>query len=376
MAEILEFSGIAWPNPGMWTQSQSRSIQGPVSGSQRSLAPEVKEDEDAHAHSPRRPSQHDVGLPDGLISRRYPDREDFWANQSMPPPQHRVDTTAAWDQPRSGESNIIRQNGPLADPFLEPHGLSTFISRRGTKRSSEDTPMPDVPIHEQSRTLSGMTGVSYEHKDVPAQNIATHEAIMHQLVEALSPLKSDDDRSHNPTKTLSSGRVFSKPSVTAQARAASRRATGTGVASSRTETEEEFTDDASHKARTKIVSATPCHSVQSKKEGEDNKENTPDHRVAGAEFTHHPSLGANFICTNSTEKLVGSTDSKRKRPLEDVSTAVHHNGVEDPIASSPSKKVSKVFSAEILLKDQSPHTPDGCRAVSGAVSSEVAVARE
>ncbi len=176
MIDILEFSGIAWPNPGMWMQAQSRSSQGPVSGGQRPFVSEVKEDEDAHAHSPRRPSHQGVCVAEGFSSRRYPDLEDYWADQSMPPPPNRA-ATAAWNQSASGESNIIRQNGLLADPFLDARVLGTANTHRENKRSSEDTPMPDVPSSEVSRNLSGMTGISCNQKDAPSTNLASHEAI-------------------------------------------------------------------------------------------------------------------------------------------------------------------------------------------------------
>lgn len=363
--DILEFSGIAWPNPGMWTQAQSHSIQGPVSGAQRPIVPEVKEDEDAHAHSPRRPSQQDVCVPAGFNSRRYPDYEDYWANQSMPPPPARADA-AAWNQPQ--DSDLVRQNGALADPFLEPRGLSTVASRRG-KKSSEDTPMPDVPSYEASRNMSGMTGVRYEHNYSASHDIASHEAIMNQLVEALSPLKSDDGGPHNPTNSPSSGRLFSRPSTAAQARAVSRRVTSSGGPSPITDRKRNVADDNVLRTNIKIISVHPGGSVQSKKEGEDNKENTPDHRVAGADFTRHSSLSANAIRTKSLEKVVEATDSKRKRPLEDTSISVQHKPVDDDsISSSPSKKVSKMASAEVLRKGQSPHTPDGRKEVTGSVS--------
>jgi hypothetical protein len=341
------------------------------SATQRPFMPEVKEDEDAHAHSPRRPSYQDVGAPDGFNTRRNPDYEDYWANQSMPPPQARLDT-AAWNQPQHGESSIIRQNGPLADPFLEPRGLSTVTSRRGLKKSSEDTPMPDVPNCEPIRNISGMTGISYEQKDVPANNIATHEAIMNQLVEALSPLKSDDDGPHGPGNTPSSARVFSKPSASAKGRAASRRLSGSRAVSPGVQKRGKVTGDSGRKASTKVISANPGSSVQSKKEGEDNKENTPDTRVAGADFTRRASLATNVIGNKSSEKIAGSSDSKRKRPLEDVSTSPHRKCNGDSVPSSPSKKLSKMISAEVLRKDQSPHTPEEGRDVGGGVSLRVA----
>lgn len=151
VTDILEFSGIAWPNPGMWTQAQSRSVQGPVSPAHKPLATEVKEDEDAHAHSPRRASQQEVCVPESFNSRRCPDYEDYWANQNLPP-LHRLGDTAAWNQSHPGEQNMVRHNGSLADPFLEPRAQNTLSSRRG-KKSSDDTPMPDVPSYEQGRSL-------------------------------------------------------------------------------------------------------------------------------------------------------------------------------------------------------------------------------
>jgi hypothetical protein len=335
--------------------------------------PDVKEDEDAHAHSPRRPSHEDVCIPGGLATGPYPDHEGHWANQSMPPPQNRFDATA-WNQSQQGDSDIIRQTGPLADPFLEPRGPSTATFRRGTKKSSEDTPMPDVSSYESSRNITGMTGLSYGQKDMPS-NIATHEAIMNQLVEALSPLKSDDGP-HDTTNTPSSGRVFSRPSAAAEARATSRRVTGAAAGSPGIDQNERNTEDTDGKASIKIISSHPGGSVQSKKEGEDNKENTPDNRVAGADYTGRSSLGANAVGMRSTEKVIGSSDSKRKRPLEEVPNPACRNCIEDSISPSPSKKVSKLASGEFLLKGHSPHTPGEGREVSGGVSLKAAIERE
>lgn len=176
---------------------------------------------------------------------------------------------------------------------------------------------------------------------------------MNQLVEALSPLKSDYDGPHNTTNTPSSGRVLSKPSAAAQARVVSRQASSPENGKT-----VQIPDNTGRKASMKIISANPGGPVQSKKEGEDNKENTPETRVIGAEFTRRSSLSAHLISTKSFEKLERSTESKRKRPLEEVPPCNHRNSVDDLTSSSPSKKVSKMTSTEALFKGQSPHTPD------------------
>lgn len=369
--DILEFSGIAWPNPGMWAHAQSRNVQGPVSSAPRALVADTKEDGDAHAHSPRRPSHEDVCSSGGISNKRYLDHEDHWAHQSMAPPSNRLDATG-WNQSQQRESNMIRQNGPLADPFLEPCAPSTATVRRGTKKSSEDTPMPDASSYESSRNITGMTGLGYEQKGMPLHNIASHEAIMNQLVEALSPLKSDDDGPHNTTNTPSSGRVFSRPSAAAQARATTRRVTGPARGSPGTDRNERHTVDTSVVDSTKIISSHPVGSVQSKKEGEDNKENTPDHRVAGADYTGCSSLGHNVIYMKSSERLAGSSDSKRKRPLEEVPDPVCRSSINNSMSPSPSKKMSKGASAECLAKGRSPHTPGEGRELNGGVSLKAA----
>lgn len=363
--DILEFSGIAWPNPGMWAHAQSRSVQGAPSGNQRHIVPEVKEEEDAHAHSPRRPSHGTDCIAGGLATKRYPDFENQWSNLAMPPPQHRSDVTA-WNQSQPGDSNLIRQNGPLADPFLEQRGPTTTGSRRGGKKSSEDTPMPDVPSYEPSKSILGLTGVSYGQKEVTLSGIATHEAIMNQLVEALSPLKSDDDDGpHNPTNTPSSGRMSGKSLVTVRAGPASRRVTGADAASPETDHKGRITGDTSRQVSAKIISSHPAGLVQSKKGSEDQKENTPDNRMPGSDFTGRAYLGVESVGIKSTEKLVGSSDSKRKRPLEEVPCSALHNCIHDSLSPSPSKKVSKVASEEVLFPNHLPRTPEDGREVSG-----------
>ena len=371
--DILEFSGIAWPNPGMWAHAQSRSVQGAPSGAQRPFVPDVKEEEDAQAHSPRRPSHGAVCIPGVLDTKRYPDHENQWANHAMPTPPNRFDATA-WNQSQPGGSNIIRQNGPLADPFLEQRGPTTTASRRGGKKSSEDTAMPDVPSYEPSRSILGLAGISCGLKDVPPTSIATYEAITNQLVEALSPLKSDDNGPHNPTNTPSSGRLSSKPLATARAGTASRRVTGAAVASPGTDQKGGTTEGTNRQVSTKITSSHPVGLAQSKKGGEDQKANTPDNRVPGADFTGRSNLGADSIGMKSTEKLVGSSDSKRKRPLEEVPYSAHNSSVDDSLSASPSKKVSKVASEEeVSLKSHSTHTREERREGSGNMLLEAAI---
>lgn len=356
----------------MWVQAQWRSTQLATGsgGARRTLMTEVKEDEEAHAHSPRRPGDENGCAPDEY-SNRFPDNRAYWPSHYMPPPQSRPND-AAWVQTQQRDADVVRQNGPLADPFLDSAGARTAPSRRRLKRSTEDTPMPDVPASEASRSISGMTGVSYEHKEVAGTiPIASHEAIMNQLVEALSPLKSDDDS--GPPHVASSAPVFSKDSAFAQVSPTSRVEVGTARETPEVGLTEKRTEETSRHASRQFLSADPGGSVHSKKETGDNKENTPESGGAGSDFGRQSSLGG---ITTGTETFTASGDSSRKRPLRDVSASNNPDHATVSTSLSPSKKVSKKTSADALRKDRSPHTPGAGRDMSGGVSLAVAVGSE
>ena len=108
---------------------------------------------------------------------------------------------------------------------------------------------------------------------------------MNQLVEALSPLKSDFDGPHNTPNTPSSGRVLSKPSAAAQARAVSRQASSPENGNT---VQVPDNLNAGRKASMKIISANPGGPVQSKKERDENKENTPETRVLISSTPNQP----------------------------------------------------------------------------------------
>jgi hypothetical protein len=112
----------------------------------------------------------------------------------------------------------------------------------------------------------------------------------------------------------------------------------------------------------KIISEAPCDSVHSKKEAESRKENTPENRIAGADFTHQPNVGKPGLVPQSSERWMGSNDSKRKRDQEEVCSSPNHCSCCDySLPSSPSKKISRVASGDIGLKSQSPQSLETAR---------------
>ena len=171
-SDVLEFSGVAWPNPGMW-----RSLPHAAGSTRRTGL------DDLHAHSPSKNKAERIPRP------------------------------------------------PLPDPFYEPtradKKLTTAFYGGGKRRSTiEDTPMPDYPS--ATRSMSSMTGVSLEakanqtnHSD--AFRAAANDPIMSALAQDVANLPSPSKDDPHPDPKTSSSRVPSGNKPTRIASAGSSR---------------------------------------------------------------------------------------------------------------------------------------------------------
>lgn len=205
---VLEFSQIAWPNAKMWAHAQAQAVH---TASVSSMRYELKNDEDAHAHSPnRRNGSRGTGRVNPAVSTT-----PQWQTKGMDP------TTLHW-------SSSIRPNlDSMADPFVDLNYLpeSSRQARGAQTSSTDDIAMPDYRSQsnsDSSRAISHMTGISYEQK---AQSIAgeVDDAAIAELVEALSPLKGNQG-TQAPSNTPSGDQplpIVSRPSAAAEARSAS-----------------------------------------------------------------------------------------------------------------------------------------------------------
>jgi hypothetical protein len=356
----------------MFTQAQYRKLKIPGSNGEKgqSTSP-VRADEDPHAHSPRRIGDENACLSEDNRKRNHSNNPISWSSQSR---SHDV----AWIKAQQrGYPDTTRDsvphNGPLADPFLDSNEVRNAPSYRRQKRSTEDTLMPDVPPCEASRSISGMTGVSYEHKDAATgtNHVASHEAIMDQLAEALSPLKSDDDRDlRDPIHNAASLGVFSQDRIVSQQCRPGTPAEMMRIPESpETDVSGNSKVETSRQASQSFVSAIPDGPVQSKKgPRETHEEVQSGDGVVRSELTERSDSSSSMGAAGSKGRIYTSGDSSRKRPLRDISGS---NPAEDwsDSSPSPSKKVSKRTSTDAAQQNQSPHTPGAGRDASGRVRS-------
>ena len=164
--DVLEFSGIAWPNEGMWAPEaqippKNKSGKG------------FKDAEDTHTHSPTRYE----GRPatEGLA---------MWAlrhlQQSPPSPQPPPPRMALWQPTRDPRLSAVQ------DPFVSDPFVPFMHSSSGAKSSLDDISMPDYApsASSSSHVKSSITGNSYEHSKHPS---VVTETELHQASDAIPP---------------------------------------------------------------------------------------------------------------------------------------------------------------------------------------------
>ena len=345
----------------MWGQSQPQPAQGSTTDLPPAYGAASNGDEDAHAHSPRTSRQADASTSEPLRTTRDLNEDEYWANQSLLRTRN-----PAWGQPRSDDMRLNQQNENLPDPFLDSVAARNAAGRRGTKRSSEDTLMPDVPACEPSRQPSGLANMQNVQNPRPVIDVASHEALLNRLIQAMSPVKSDDGAPGNPTNTPASGDSASKHPNTTELKVVSHCLQAPKGVSPSTDAETKDSDRSTQTPGNVLISGAPCGVVHGKKKAEGIKESTPENRVAGADFTQQLLNGNPGHVSQSSVTSDESLEAKRKRSLEIVcSSPTHCSCCRHSLPSSPSKKISRLGSGEVRARGPSPRTPDNIRAPGG-----------
>lgn len=167
----------------MWQQTQPRQVYNAPAPSVRY---DQNQDEDAHAHSPRK-----LGRARGGSQATGPLSSTAWQGRTMAPPA----------LPWSG--SVQPHVDPMADPFVDfQQQPDRFRQARWAQRSStDDVLMPDYRSQTESRSsqaLTSMTGVSYEQRP-RSDRPDVDDASIAELVEALSPLKGTLAPSNTPS---------------------------------------------------------------------------------------------------------------------------------------------------------------------------------
>jgi hypothetical protein len=342
LPDILEFSGIAWPNEVMWKQAQKLATQ----SDPHPYKPTVIQDHNAHAHSPRRAS-----LPDHTTAPMHcynNPRECAFRGCTHPrhfaSPQHQ-------NQGRPAPSPMFAGNmmppayaynpggrqaaGTVDDPFLipsQPLNSSKLFHRKQTQTSSHDISMPDYRSRE-SRAVTDMSGISYNRLDFERQ---VNDAAVEEIVKALSPMKQIELlKALSPhSKTARSGSMPPENSPADVASTAPLRsdlaahdkaisiytdigsiesATDQSPTTSRTTSKEERLLPF---ARTTYRSASPADNILSKKERDQVRksvEQPSTERAVTVESSGSKSRSPLIESLNINRRRSSSIGSKRKR---------------------------------------------------------------
>ncbi|OAT08021.1 hypothetical protein BDBG_04018 [Blastomyces gilchristii SLH14081] len=342
---ILEGSNLAWPNPGMWHQASRPSFKYHLGVDYGG----IRENEDAHSHSPTRPEPRGIGISDASRSSQY----TTWPQRLYPTPQ------TSWARPAlpARDSRWPLQpvvQDPFIDSFREP-GLS-----RRSRSTLDDVSMPDYAASSSnsSRAISNMTGISFgQHSKEPSAIAPIDDEQYNQLIEALSPGKLTSG-THAPTNTPSSAHpMASKQCAAKESRArrshskhpsrpgALKELSQPGVRAVSGSSPRSDSDEGLGSENAPLPSnlLSPNPKVKGKKEGTGSEVDTPLY-------------GSNRVLTNSAKtvrrsqsSITASAESKRKR----LGTSEQVEIAEDTESGSPSptKKISR-----LEAKDLSPRS--------------------
>lgn len=194
--DILEYSGIAWPNPGMWAQVTPMGFKYNQSGG----VGNTSEPADVHGHSPSKPdtrilpnSSIHSGPSPAIYSAFAPNRAFPVSQWQMQPRDHRW---AAF-QERYQEPFM---SGPAVETLAND---ATWNPHRGARSSREDIAMPDYSSSSSSRAISSVTGMSYEHSKQPSITGPMEEDQYNLLLQALTPTKAPTIGTRAPSNTPS-----------------------------------------------------------------------------------------------------------------------------------------------------------------------------
>ncbi|KAJ5175540.1 uncharacterized protein N7482_001417 [Penicillium canariense] len=284
---ILEYSKIAWPNPGMWSELIPRTAY--KFGHHNSFL-ELKEPENTHGHSP---SKSDIRDPVTLSSQSSSSQpivyNNAWASgRAFPVPMSQWHPHTAQNNPRDPRwgGNQERYQEPfMIEPAIDPFGNEAIWHHRGARSSREDIPMPDYSSSSSSRAISSMTGISYEHSKQPSMTVPMDDDQYNLLIDALTPTKPPAIGTRAPSNTPST--MAAKPSAVPQAPRTSN-SHGASRGSALREISQSSTREVSGSSLTPSVSNTPAEkdaapskigaspsgNVKSRKEG--SKENSED----------------------------------------------------------------------------------------------------
>ncbi|KAK2879552.1 hypothetical protein FQN49_000772 [Arthroderma sp. PD_2] len=341
---ILESSGIAWPNPGMWQQQpvhahrHARQVLKHAVGALYS----AEKDEDAHTHSPTRHDIRQFNNQNAQFGTGFPDIP-YRLQPNPIPPQYSnpwLDRDGPWIAPPPQVPD------PFVDPSKNPWPMWPIRRRHSTL---DDISMPDyiASSSSSSRVISNTTGLNFSRNREPVRMAPMDDEQYNQLIEAMSPRKAAGGTSpptNTPTAALP---LATAPSETQNILAASttknrpsalkelsQPGEGTRATSGSSLRSRNSLNEAAPPTQTVLLSPSP--NIKSRKEGslslsayEDDKENSS----GDASPAHSSGRKASL----TIEAAVTSAESKRKRSV----SSTHSRGATEAGSPSSSKKVSR-----------------------------------
>lgn len=343
---ILETSGIAWPNPGMWYQPAQPSYN--TSSSRKFEEADI----DAHAHSPRRRSESFSS-----------DRDK--SGPAMPPPPvfpRPMAPPALPALPAQG-SDLRNTRWPLLstmhDPFVET-GLSLY---RPWRSRSEDQSMPDYSDTTRSASSRDITNTITNNNSLfnkPGNELPHEQDSFDDLLNTSSPDKDDLSGYYAPANSRASS-ATNTPSMRTKPLEASYPQEHTRAVSITIKepplAANRQTSDFSMFSRFSEVNAAfnacldsrilgkPAGEIKSKKEGKGNELNIAQKgvRKVSARSASQREAKEEKASKKTGENVAVVSDSKRKRCVKIARPE------DDVPCSSPSRKVSKTGKYDISV---------------------------
>ncbi|KAJ5580165.1 uncharacterized protein N7459_006150 [Penicillium hispanicum] len=284
--QVLEYSNIAWPNPSMWANSP-RSTFKYVNSSSNGFG-EMKEPEDAHAHSPGKRMVANTSSQCG--SGQAMVYNNAWvSNRAFPVPTSQWQPPPYPYEPRWGVGIYT----PLVPDFaIESYRANEAASwqHRGARSSCEDVPMPDYNSSSSSRAISSVTGMSYEHSKQPSITAPMDDEQYNLLIQALTPTKAPTMGTRAPSNTPSAAGPIPKSAAAAEARPSSYARTSARTSALRELSQPSTRDISGSTNKSNPIEiaitpskmkASPSGNIKSKKEGA--KETPKENRAASRE---------------------------------------------------------------------------------------------
>jgi len=372
-AEILESSGIAWPNAGMWYQP-SRPTYHPASPVKLDTP---SEDIDLHAHSPRHRTDSIAGIEERL-GYKIPMQTTMYGSTQVPASVHQTSMSPIQPDDRAPTWNSIM---PMPDPFVESG--RRFGQGHSAERSTvSDLSMPDyshsiTPASSRNTTSDLPTqtrsATTVQYRGTPFDDFIPMFNSRNDGVSGLvAPANS---RVNSATNTP---QVPSRPSAAAEARAASygyERSRAISITTKDPPPKARETSDVSMRSQFSDQPAgmkdaaegkhppKPASEVKGRKEGRASELDVLNHVAKKASRNSiRTSGGGKENATTTVTTTIVLSDGKRKRAGTGSGLRMTSKDEEALLGSSPTRKLSKMQSVQGILESptsESDHSDFG-----------------